>query len=66
MALDALERIEVALRVNIAHTLGRHDPLAYKDSKYSAHRFRPNAEWILDRYNRLKAWVEREKKNRFC
>lgn len=29
LALDALERIEVALRVDIAHTLGRHDPFAY-------------------------------------
>ncbi|ARB71695.1 TPA: Abi family protein [Neisseria meningitidis] len=60
LALDALERIEVALRVNIAHTLGRHDPLAYKDSKYSATGF-DHAEW-LDRYNRL---VEREKKTGF-
>lgn len=29
LALDALERIEVALRVDIAHTLGKHDPFAY-------------------------------------
>ncbi len=34
LALDALERIEVALRVNIAHTLGQYDPLSYKDNKY--------------------------------
>ncbi len=39
LALDTLERIEVALRVNIAHTLGRHDPLAYKITKYSATGF---------------------------
>lgn len=29
LALDALERIEVGLRVDIAHTLGRLDPYAY-------------------------------------
>lgn len=29
LALDALERIEVALRVDIAHTLGKYDPFAY-------------------------------------
>lgn len=29
LALDALERIEVALRVDISHTLGKHDPFAY-------------------------------------
>ncbi len=29
LALDALERIEIALRVDIAHTLGRLDPFAY-------------------------------------
>lgn len=27
--LDALERIEVALRVDISHTLGKHSPFAY-------------------------------------
>lgn len=31
LALDALERIEVALRVDIAHTLGRHNSFAYLD-----------------------------------
>ncbi len=29
LVLDALERIEIALRVDIAHTLGQHDSLAY-------------------------------------
>lgn len=59
-ALDALERIEVALRVNIAHTLGRYDPLAYKDENYFASGFN-HAEW-LERHNNL---VEREKKTSF-
>lgn len=29
LVLDALERIEVALRVDIAHTLGKYEPFAY-------------------------------------
>ena len=29
LVMDALERIEIALRVDIAHTLGRHDAFAY-------------------------------------
>lgn len=29
LAMDALERIEIALRVDISHTLGRLDPFAY-------------------------------------
>jgi len=30
LALDALERIEMAVRVDVAHTLGKRDPLAHK------------------------------------
>ncbi|WP_350645852.1 Abi family protein, partial [Pseudoalteromonas sp. G24-MNA-CIBAN-0072] len=29
LAMDALERIEVALRVDISHTLGEKNPFAY-------------------------------------
>ena len=29
LVMDALERIEIALRVDIAHTLGKHDQFAY-------------------------------------
>lgn len=29
LALDALERIELAVRVDVAHALGKHDPLAH-------------------------------------
>lgn len=29
LAMDALERIEIALRVDISHTLGKIDPFAY-------------------------------------
>lgn len=31
MALDALERIEMAIRVDVAHTLGERDPLAHEN-----------------------------------
>lgn len=31
LAMDALERIEIALRVDISHTLGKLDPFAYLD-----------------------------------
>lgn len=31
LALDALERIEMAVRVNVAHTLGQHDPVAHEN-----------------------------------
>ena len=34
LVLDALERIEVALRVDIAHTLGKLDPFAHLDPQY--------------------------------
>lgn len=32
LASDALERIEIALRTQIAHTLGEHHPLSYLDA----------------------------------
>lgn len=31
LALDALERIELAVRVDVAHLLGKHDPCAHKN-----------------------------------
>ena len=31
LALDALERIEMAVRVDVAHLLGKHDPLAHEN-----------------------------------
>lgn len=34
MALDALERIEMAVRVDIAHMLGQRDPLAHEKPQY--------------------------------
>lgn len=32
--LDAIERIEVALRVDLAHALGKRDPFAHRSSKF--------------------------------
>ncbi len=34
LVLDALERIEIALRVDISHTLGQQDPFAYLNPDY--------------------------------
>lgn len=34
LALDALERIELAVRVDIAYLLGKYDPCAHSDPKY--------------------------------
>lgn len=34
LALDALERIEMAVRVDIAHTLGQHDAFAHYEERY--------------------------------
>lgn len=31
---DAIERIEVALRVDISHSLGKRDPFAHRDTKF--------------------------------
>lgn len=34
LAMDALERIEVAMRSQIAHVLGEYNPIAYLDARY--------------------------------
>lgn len=34
LLMDALERIEIALREDIAHLLGNYDPFAYSNSQY--------------------------------
>lgn len=39
LAMDALERIEIALRVDIAHTLGELDPFAYLHPEYFHREF---------------------------
>ena len=61
LVLDALERIEVAIRVDLAHILGQRDTFAYTDSQWFDGRFtRPRGrqgksdhdQW-LERYDRL-------------
>ncbi len=39
LVLDALERIEVALRVDVSHRLGQHDPFAYLKPELFHHSF---------------------------
>lgn len=51
LALDALERIEIALRVNIAYELGKYDSLAYQKSQYFEPHF-DHQKW-LDKYQNL-------------
>ena len=46
MALDALERIEVALRVNISYSLGRYGSTAYLDSQYFDEGFN-HKNWLV-------------------
>jgi len=61
LVLDALERIEVAIRVDLAHILGQRDTFAYTDPQWFDGRFtRPRGrqgksdhdQW-LERYDRL-------------
>jgi abortive infection bacteriophage resistance protein len=39
LVLDALERIEIALRVDISHTLGKKDPFAHTKPEFLANNF---------------------------
>ncbi|WP_246609850.1 Abi family protein [Comamonas fluminis] len=45
LALDALERIEIALRVDLSHRLGQKGAFAYQDATY----FHPNFAQVLKR-----------------
>lgn len=40
ITLDALERLEVSLRTEVALTLGRHGPRAYRETRYFGPRFK--------------------------
>lgn len=60
LALDALERIEIALRTNMAYTLGHYDPLAYQQSQYFEPRFK-HENWLA----KFQSLVERESENSF-
>ena len=39
LVLDAIERIEIALRVDVSHTLGRTDPFAYLNPSHFHRKF---------------------------
>ena len=60
LALDALERIEIALRTNIAYTLGQYDPLVYQKSQYFEANFK-HENWLVKFQN----LVDRESENSF-
>lgn len=60
LALDALERIEIALRTNISYVLGEYGATAYKDSQYFDDTFN-HQEW-LEAHEKL---LNREKHSSF-
>lgn len=60
LALDALERIEIALRVNIAYELGKYGPLVHQKAEYFEEKF-DHQKWLV-KYQNL---VARESENSF-
>lgn len=44
LVMDAIERIEIALRVDIAHLLGRYSPFAYLDTSHFHEGFAVNLD----------------------
>ena len=60
LALDALERIEIALRVNISYSIGRYDPLAHTHQQYFDPAF-DHQSWLA-RYQDI---LQRESKTSF-
>lgn len=72
LALDALERIEMAVRVEVAHLLGQRDPLAHEKpeclhgnfarrlQRKGRHKGRTKHEVWLDRYKELQRRARRE------
>jgi abortive infection bacteriophage resistance protein len=44
--LDAIERVEIAARVEVAMVLGRRDPFAYLDSRRFRPEFRGHQKWL--------------------
>ena len=60
LALDALERIEIALRVNIVDALGNSDSAAHKNPAFFQSSF-PHTDWL----NKYEILLERAKKTDF-
>ncbi|WP_206018305.1 Abi family protein [Roseovarius nitratireducens] len=61
LALDALERIELALQVDVASTLGQHDPVAHTKAEFLNQKFVKNGQadrWIR-KYGDLKSRSDR-------
>jgi len=46
LVLDAIERVEVALRTSIALTLGRYSPHAHREAQFLSRRWRQHGDWI--------------------
>lgn len=58
LLLDAIERVEIAARVEIALVLGRLDPFAYLDTRWFRPEFVADAkyqDWIDNYHRKLKA-----------
>ena len=60
LALDALERIEIAIRTHMSYILGKKDPLAHKRAKFFDDKF-DHTQW-LDKYQKL---LDRQSKSSF-
>lgn len=52
LILDALERIEISLRSQIALTLGKHNPWAHRDTRYLNTQFATSHKEWLERCDR--------------
>ncbi|SCZ68389.1 Abortive infection bacteriophage resistance protein [Thiohalomonas denitrificans] len=59
LALDALERIELAIRVDIAHLLGEHDPYAHEEPNLFHGNFAKKTNG--DGKTQHQLWLERYK-----
>jgi abortive infection bacteriophage resistance protein len=62
LVLDALERIEVALRVDIAHTLGRLDPFAHLHPQYFHEEFSREVQKGTVMTSRHQAWLTKQER----
>ena len=65
LALDALERIELALQTDVAHTLGKLDPMAHTKKQYLDQKYVKNDDF--KKRSDFKKWSDKYKsqKERF-
>jgi len=59
LALDALERIEMAVRVDVAYTLGKRDPLAHENPSCLHGNFTKNKPNQKSRKTEHELWLEK-------